>query len=291
MDNRSNENDSQYQSPAQIVYIHGGQPVTDTKIIADAVGMEHKNVVQALKNRSFFGALNIQQTNYLDSQGKTQQKYVLDEKHTYMFVMRLTTKKAEEWQEKFVDAFIALRDQAISYQLPYQPGLIEELNDEAERLRAENAELTRTKSHISSGREAKALGKLGAAVKKNKRLEAEVIYLRESIGVRVTQAEAGLHADARIVRASYPPTIEDPSPEDDWRYASAWKVEFPELKGKGVTNLGSRLKKHGKEVNKPVLKGSQTYKNDHTNETSYLNLHHRDAVLSLIEELKEKGII
>lgn len=88
---------------------------TNSRIIAEAFGKEHRNVVRDVRalidGSPEWGVLNFEQTPYVDAQnGQTYQMYEMTRDGYSMLVMGFTGKKAMDWKIKFLAAFNAMEE-------------------------------------------------------------------------------------------------------------------------------------------------------------------------------------
>ncbi len=83
-----------------------GELTTTSLIIAEEFGRTHKNVLKSLDK--LVSRLQMEPRDYIDSRGKTQRMYVLDERSFLIAMPFIGGNKSEEGQERLVDAFLKL---------------------------------------------------------------------------------------------------------------------------------------------------------------------------------------
>lgn len=100
-----------------IVHLYKGNPVTDSLTIAREFGRRHDNVLQSIDNlirEGTISRLEFKERDYIDERGKTQRKIELTERDALIALPFIGGKKSREGQVRFVDAFLALRDELTS---------------------------------------------------------------------------------------------------------------------------------------------------------------------------------
>ena len=123
-----------------VIKNENGELTTTSKIIAEVFGKEHKNVIRAIENANCsneFRRLNFEEllnTNNL-SRNKSYY-YELTETGCNFIVMKFTGEKAGEYQEAFVNAFQAMKEELQNKQ-PALPKTYAEALLEAGRLALE----------------------------------------------------------------------------------------------------------------------------------------------------------
>jgi anti-repressor protein len=98
----------------KLVFIENNRPVTDSLIIAETFGKEHKHVMRDIRelecseefNRSNFGL-----TDYTDSMNRTYQKYLITQDGFSFLVMGYTGKEAARFKELYINQFNRMRDE------------------------------------------------------------------------------------------------------------------------------------------------------------------------------------
>ncbi|QDP50490.1 MAG: antirepressor protein [Prokaryotic dsDNA virus sp.] len=82
--------------------------VTNSKVIADAFGKVHRNVmrdIESLDCSDEFRALNFEQSYYISPQNKKLKCYEITRDGFSFLCMGFTGSKAAEWKEKYINAF------------------------------------------------------------------------------------------------------------------------------------------------------------------------------------------
>jgi Rha family phage regulatory protein len=101
-----------------IVHLYKGNPVTDSLTIAREFGRPHKNVLQSLDRLiedGTIGRLEFKPSTYINEQGKPQRMIELPERAALIALPFIGGKKSREGQVRFVDAFLALRDELAAH--------------------------------------------------------------------------------------------------------------------------------------------------------------------------------
>ena len=87
---------------------------TDSLIIAEEFGREHKNVLRAIDqliDDGTIGRLNFEPSSYLNEQNKAQRLIRLDERGFLIAMPFIGGRRARQGQVKLVDAFLSLRQE------------------------------------------------------------------------------------------------------------------------------------------------------------------------------------
>lgn len=95
-----------------LVTLKDGKPTTTSRVIAEAFGMSHKNVIQAIENLECseqFSRLNFQQSDFTNTRNRTYQEYLITEAGAMRLVMGFTGSKAAAVKEHFIEAFQAMQ--------------------------------------------------------------------------------------------------------------------------------------------------------------------------------------
>lgn len=162
------------------------QPLTmSSQEIADLVKLRHDNVKRTIETLVTKGVIvqpQIEDEQFADKMGRirTQKVYMVGKRDSYVVVAQLspefTARLVDRWQE-LEEGLQSGKNNiqlAIPQSLPEALRLAATLAEEKDRLVYERDEAIRTKSQISSRREASAMGTVGALAKKVKELEAKI---------------------------------------------------------------------------------------------------------------------
>lgn len=97
-------------APSDYVIADGDNLKTTSRIVAEKFGKPHKSVIRNIKAlMQGVRRHNFVPTPYIDSQGKEQLEYTMDQRSYGLLAMRFTGKEALKVQEAFVDAFEAMK--------------------------------------------------------------------------------------------------------------------------------------------------------------------------------------
>jgi Rha family phage regulatory protein len=94
-----------------LVFPHNDQPMTDSRLVAEYFGKEHRNVTRDIEVKILsdcdkeFTALNFGLSYYTDSTGKKNKMYVMTKDGFSLLAMGFTGKKAMEFKVKYIAAF------------------------------------------------------------------------------------------------------------------------------------------------------------------------------------------
>lgn len=103
----------------EIVYIYQDRVITDSLMVSDVFGKEHKNVIRDINKQieklkeageEEFSRLNFEQSEYTNERGKTYIKYLLTEDAFTMITMSYTTVEAMKFKVKYINEFKRMRD-------------------------------------------------------------------------------------------------------------------------------------------------------------------------------------
>lgn len=98
----------------QLVFIRNDKPVTDSLMVSEAFGKEHKNVIRDINNQiekleaageSEFGRLNFERTSYKDAWNREQTKYLMTEDAFVLITMSFVTVEAMRFKVNFISEF------------------------------------------------------------------------------------------------------------------------------------------------------------------------------------------
>lgn len=105
--------DGQIQAVTSLVYLRGGQLVTDSLQIARAFGRRHDNVLQSLDNLILGGSFNhldFKVVKRLDQKGESRRVIALTERMALIAAPFIGGRRALELQIVLVDAFMKMRE-------------------------------------------------------------------------------------------------------------------------------------------------------------------------------------
>lgn len=90
-----------------------GKPVTNSLLVAEKFGREHKNVLQTIKNLTAENSavrLMFVESTYLNEQNKQQPMYVMNRDGFSLLVMGFNGEKALQFKLDFIGAFNRMED-------------------------------------------------------------------------------------------------------------------------------------------------------------------------------------
>jgi len=130
-----------------LVFIENGRPTTDSLIVAETFGKEHKHVtrnIRELECSKVFHQSNFGLVDYKDDGGRTYQKYLITQDGFSFLVMGYTGKEAARFKELYISEFNRMREQLSAPQLPKSFAealrLAAQLEEEKEALQLQNAQ-------------------------------------------------------------------------------------------------------------------------------------------------------
>ena len=99
-----------------LVIQRNGRAIVTSLTVAEHSGKRHTDVLRAIENKSKalsegFRRRNFASAEYLDGQKKPRLMYEMTEEGFAMTMMGFTGKEATQWQEEFIEAFVAMRTQ------------------------------------------------------------------------------------------------------------------------------------------------------------------------------------
>ncbi|OBZ08027.1 Rha family transcriptional regulator [Bacillus sp. FJAT-26390] len=106
---------------SKLVRIENGQPVTDSLIVAEIFGKEHKNVlrdIETLECSSEFSRLNFEQSDYTTDRGRSYPKFIITQDGFSFLVMGYTGKEAARFKEMYIGEFNRMRQQIAAPLIP-----------------------------------------------------------------------------------------------------------------------------------------------------------------------------
>ncbi len=110
---------NQFTSPipfntARFITIHNNQPRTTSLLVAECFGKRHDNIIrkiQTLDCSQEFSALNFEEAEYTDEQGKKRIAYEMTKDGFIFLVMGFTGHKAAAIKEAYINAFNMMYEQ------------------------------------------------------------------------------------------------------------------------------------------------------------------------------------
>lgn len=103
-----------------LVFVEGGQVVTDSLNVAEVFGKRHDNVLKDISNQveklfeageREFSLLNFQESTYTNSRGKSYGKINLTEDAFTLIAMSYVTPEAMKFKVKFIQAFKKVKEE------------------------------------------------------------------------------------------------------------------------------------------------------------------------------------
>lgn len=122
----------------ELVNVENGRLRVDSKVVADAFGKVHRNVlrdIESLDCSEKFRALNFEQSSYRSAQGKTLPCVTMTKDGFCFLAMGFTGAKAAVWKEAFIDAFNQM-EQAVAEQ---RKGVMQSLAEAIAMLESDKA--------------------------------------------------------------------------------------------------------------------------------------------------------
>jgi len=130
-----------------LVFIDNGRPITDSLIVAETFGKEHKHVtrnIRELECSEVFHQSNFGLVDYKDDGGRTYQKYLITQDGFSFLVMGYTGKEAARFKELYIAEFNRMREQLSGPRLPKSFAealrLAAQLEEEKEAFQLQNAQ-------------------------------------------------------------------------------------------------------------------------------------------------------
>lgn len=127
----------------ELVQVENGQPMVNSKDIADRFGKTHRHTLEAIKRMladisEEFGSANFRPSSYISKQNKELPCYLLTRDGFSMLAMGFTGKEALKWKEAYIKAF-----NAMEHLLRGGSSVMQSLN-EAMRLMEEDKQIAST---------------------------------------------------------------------------------------------------------------------------------------------------
>ncbi|NVO00014.1 MAG: Rha family transcriptional regulator [Geobacteraceae bacterium] len=94
--------------PQGAVFMKKDHAMTNSQIVAEVFGKEHKNVLRSINNLDCseeFGRLNFEPSSYVNEQGKVQPMYYLTKNGFTFLVMGYTGAEAAKFKEAYIQQF------------------------------------------------------------------------------------------------------------------------------------------------------------------------------------------
>lgn len=91
-----------------LVYLENGQPLTDSLMVAEVFGKQHKNVLQDIRELGCseeFSRLNFQPSTYVNDRGREYERYVITKDGFVILAMGYTGKEAMQFKERYIQEF------------------------------------------------------------------------------------------------------------------------------------------------------------------------------------------
>jgi anti-repressor protein len=98
----------------KLVYIDNKRPITDSLIIAETFGKEHRNVLRDIRDLECskeFSLLNFEQTTYTALNGQAYEKYLITQDGFSFLVMGYTGKEAARFKEMYINEFNLMKNE------------------------------------------------------------------------------------------------------------------------------------------------------------------------------------
>lgn len=93
---------------SNIVFIENNEVVTDSLMVAEVFGKEHKNVIRDIEKLLETGVvslLNFQESTYINERARQYKKYNLTKDGFTLLVMGFTGKEALKFKMMYIDEF------------------------------------------------------------------------------------------------------------------------------------------------------------------------------------------
>ena len=95
-----------------LVFVENGRLVTESLIVAEVFGKEHKNVLRDIEElgcSAEFSRLNFEQSTYVNERGREYPRIIMTEQGLVLLVMGYTGDKAMEYKERYIAEFDRMR--------------------------------------------------------------------------------------------------------------------------------------------------------------------------------------
>lgn len=115
----------------KIVFVENNRPVTDSLMVAETFGKNHKDVLRDIRNLDCseeFGQRNFAHTPYVHEQnGQEYHKYLITQDGFSFLVMGYTGKEAARFKETYINEFNRMRDELNKPQFTFPQTKVEAL--------------------------------------------------------------------------------------------------------------------------------------------------------------------
>ncbi|WP_253852691.1 Rha family transcriptional regulator [Aeromonas sp. CA23] len=108
-------------TPAEIISLQQGQPVTTSLKVAELFGKRHDDVLKKIRNlecSTKFNARNFAAISYMDGKGEARPAYEMTKDGFIFVVMGFTGAKAAATKEAYINAFNWMAEQLAATQRP-----------------------------------------------------------------------------------------------------------------------------------------------------------------------------
>lgn len=128
----------------QLVFIENGRPVTDSLMVAESFGKEHRHVMRDIRELGCseeFRESNFGQSAYTNAQGRNSPRFLMTEQGFTLLAMGYTGHAAMAFKERYIAEFERMRQQLTQTALVVVPSYaIDNPIERAERWIAEERE-------------------------------------------------------------------------------------------------------------------------------------------------------
>lgn len=118
-----------------LIRVENGRTITDTLLLAQMFDKQHKNIIReissklsqpnlSLENKNFYDD-NFIESEYQDSQGRSQKCYLLTQAGFSLIAMGFTGSKAETFKIRYIKAFEEMQDKLRGYAIAHFLGRTE----------------------------------------------------------------------------------------------------------------------------------------------------------------------
>jgi Rha family phage regulatory protein len=99
---------------SQLVFVEKNQAITNSLIISEVFGKDHKNVLKDIRELGCsdeFRRLNFEQSSYVNSQNKDMPMYQMNKKGFTLLAMGYTGKEAMKFKEAYIEQFEKMEEE------------------------------------------------------------------------------------------------------------------------------------------------------------------------------------